>query len=470
MVGLAFPFHKNRPDSEKFPQMDWMNVTQEALDAARRHGAEEAEVYLSRSVRRRVLIRGRAAEGVERSEAQGLGLRVLRGGRMGFSFGSALSREGLEGIASRAVESSALGRSDADFAFSGPPKGARAPRLDEERAALTDGPSGEALRAALETAEGAYAADARVVHCEARYGDYDLHVALATSQGFRGAYSVSNCHAGCEAVVQDGEEKQSSYQSDFAPSPGSLAAGAIGKKAAEAAVRKLRPKSWPTGRCTVLMDSEQVMELLAVLENSFSADEVLKRKSALADKLGTAVASPAFSLYADPRRASGPFPVPFDDEGTLTGRVALVREGMLTNYLHDMRTAAKFSQLPTGSAFRQSHSSRPMIGFGQAVLEPGTLSFGDILRRLGTGLYVTELMGTHTVDSVSGEFSLGAVGAAVRGGELAEGVAGVALAGNLFDMLRNVAAAGADFRWFSRGIGTPSLLVEGLTASGTGSC
>lgn len=453
--------------TEKPPLGD---VAQLGLEAVRASRADEGEIYVSRSVRRKALTKAGRVETVERADTLGVGVRVLRDRRMGFSYASETSKEALREAVQRALSGAAMSRRDEDFSFQAaeaPPGAGQIPPFDAEFESFEGVPDEERMAKALEIAEAAQSAERRVMFTETHCVDHAAEAVVATTHGFLGGYAFSNVYGYGEAVVREDGEKQAAYEFDFSKNFRFLDARRIGRTAAERAAAKLRPASFPTGRSAVVLASQEAASLLEALEEALSAENVLKGKSRLEDRLGERVAAPCVTLVEDARDERGPSPLPMDDEGTPTRRTVLIRRGELVSFLHDLRTARKHATAPTGNALRAGFSSPPRIASVQMRLEAGTLGLGELLREVGEGLHVEELMGLHTVNAVSGDFSLGASGRAIRGGELAESVSGVALAGNLFDLLRNIALVGGDARYFVSGKETPSLAIEGLTVSGS---
>ncbi|UCF81340.1 MAG: TldD/PmbA family protein [Acidobacteriota bacterium] len=443
------------------------DIAQRALEAVRASRADEGEIYVSRSVRRKVLTKAGRVETVERADTLGVGVRVLRDRRMGFSYASETSKEALREAVQRALSGATLSRRDEDFSFQaaeGPPGSERIPSEFESFEGV---PDEERIAKALEIAEAAHSAERRVMFTETHCVDHAAEAAVATTHGFLGGYAFSNVYGYGEAVVREDGEKQAAHELDFSKNFRFLDARRIGRTAAERAAAKLHPTSFPTGRAAVVLAPPEVASLLEALEEALSAENVLKGKSRLEDRLGERVAAPCVTLVEDARDERGPSPLPMDDEGTPTHRTVLIRGGELVSFLHDLRTARKYATSPTGNALRAGFSTTPRITSVQMRLEAGTLGLGGLLREVGEGLHVEELMGLHTVNAVSGEFSLGASGHAIRGGEPAESVSGVALAGNLFDLLGNIALVGGNARYFVSGKETPSLAIEGLTVSGS---
>jgi PmbA protein len=155
---------------------------------------------------------------------------------------------------------------------------------------------------------------------------------------------------------------------------------------------------------------------------------------------------------------------PFDGEGVPTGRTVLIEAGIAVNYLYNLQYASKDGVNSTGSASR-SIGSLPDVGTSNLLLMPGSESRESMIRGISNGFLVSELMGLHTLDPISGDFSLGAKGVRISGGVPGEPVAGVTIAGNLLDLLNKVAAVGSDVTFFGS-IGAPTIVVENVSVAG----
>jgi PmbA protein len=200
-----------------------------------------------------------------------------------------------------------------------------------------------------------------------------------------------------------------------------------------------------------------------------SAESVLKQRSLFAGKLGETIASPLLTLVDDGRLTEAPGrPAlgsdPWDAEGLPTRRNVLLEGGVLKTYLHTLKTAAEMGLPPTASAGRGLGSQPGATTFNLYPL-PGTTAPEALYSLAGNGVLITEIMGLHTVDPVSGDLSVGASGVRIRDGVLAESVDKLTFAGNLRDFLTRIVALGSDLRWFGSSAGL-SLFLEDIALGG----
>jgi PmbA protein len=211
------------------------------------------------------------------------------------------------------------------------------------------------------------------------------------------------------------------------------------------------------------------VDVLGLVAGMLDAESVLKQRSLFAGKLGQIIASPLLTLVDDGRLTEAPGrpalgSEPWDAEGLPTRRNVLIEGGMLKTYLHTLKTAAEMGQEPTASAGRGFGSQPGATTFNLFPLA-GNTSPEALYRQAANGVLITEIMGLHTVDPVSGDMSVGASGIRIRDGLLAEPVDKLTFAGNLRDFLTRIVAVGSDLRWYGSSAGL-SLLLEDIALGG----
>jgi PmbA protein len=160
---------------------------------------------------------------------------------------------------------------------------------------------------------------------------------------------------------------------------------------------------------------------------------------------------------------------PYDDEGTPTGETAVIKNGILRTYLHDSYTAKKGKKTSTANAFRSSYMSQPSIQPTNLYVRPGSVTKDEILSGVSKGFLVTSIMGAHTINPITGDFSVGFSGFFIDNGRISKPVRGMTLAGNMLDVLSHIEDVGSDLAFFQHGgsIGSPSILIRSLSVSGS---
>lgn len=432
------------------------STARRVLDLARARGASDADVEASASVGQSVNVRLGEVETVEYNRDKGVSVTVYFGQRRGNASSSDLSDDSIV----RTVEAAcAIARHTAPDEAAGLPEPDRlyrgeAPALDLYHPwSLT---VEAAIDLARETEDSARAVDRRITNSEgASVSTWDSEFVYANSRGFLGGYPSSRSSVGCGVIATEGEAMQRDYWYTSERDPARLEApGAVGRRAGERAIRRLGARRVPTAEVPVLFEAGIASSLLGHFVSAASGSSLYRRSSFLLDSAGKAVFSPLVTVEEDPHRPGGMASAWFDAEGVATSARRVVDAGTLTGYFLATYSARKLGLASTGNAG----------GSHNLLLVPGPEDFDGLLRQMGRGLVVTELMG-QGVNAVTGDYSRGAVGFWVEGGEIAYPVEEVTIAGNLAEMYRAIVGVGRDVlrrgsRW------TGSILVERMTVAG----
>ncbi len=431
------------------------------LEAARRAGADAADALLVHSASLHVTRRLGAIEQLERAEGVDLGLRVFLGARVATVSGSDASPAGFAALAERAVAMARVVPEDALTVLAdAPPPPALVLDLDDGQE-----PTAEALLAAAALAEDAALAVPGVTNSEgASAGWSRTRRALATSRGFFGAYARSAHSLSATALAGAGTGMQRDYDYTSATHLADLdAPGLIGRRAGEQAVARLDPSRPASAKgVPVVYHPRVAASLLGHLASAINGAAVARRTSFLKDAMGQRVLPPGLSLLDDPLRPRGPRSRPFDGEGQPGARRAMVEDGVLRSWFLDGRSARQLGLATTGHAARGT-GGPPAPSPTNLWLEGGQGTPEALMADIASGIYVTELIGMG-VNGVTGDYSRGAAGFAIRDGKLAEPVSEVTIAGNLREMFLALRAAG-DLE-FRRGTDAPTLRVDGMTLAG----
>jgi PmbA protein len=436
---------------------------QEAIAHAMKLGADGAEAYVSVSRSRKAKVQNGQLEDLTTSKRGGLGVRVLRDGRTGITTSTDLTRLDFKDLFAQALELSSLGDHD-EWIRQAEPSGSD--DLPSRYDARVDQLSSEdRIARAMRLEQEARKASKKVVAIrDASWSDGVGASLLLTQKGVRASDFGSSASASIELAVQEGQDRQASWHWDMSRQPDGFSLAAVGAEAALKGERKLNPKSLPAGKYPVVLHPEVAVDLLGIIAGMLDADDVLKGRSLFKGKIGERIASPLLTLVDDGRLIDGLGSEPWDAEGLPTRRNLLIEDGILKTYLHTLKTAAEMGVAPTGSAGR-GLGSNPGVTTFNLFPKAGDKSVEQIYSMAGDGVLITEIMGLHTVDPVSGDLSVGASGVRIRGGALAESVDQITFAGNLRDFLTRIVAVGSDLRWYGSSAGM-SLLLEDIALGG----
>jgi PmbA protein len=238
---------------------------------------------------------------------------------------------------------------------------------------------------------------------------------------------------------------------------------AIGTKAAFRALRRLGARKIPTCQVPIVFDPLTARSLLSHILDAVSGSSIYRRSSFLVDQIGQLVAAPGVTVVDDARLPAGLGSCPFDDEGVPTQTTPIIENGVLRNYLHSAYTARKLGSRPTGNGSRAG-SGIVSIGPTNFYLRGGPHSPEEIISSVKAGLYVVELIG-FGVNTVTGDYSRGAVGIWIEEGKFVHPVQEVTIAGNLRQMLKTIEMIGNDVT-FLGSIAAPTLKIGKMVISG----
>lgn len=442
------------------------NVAKTALQAARKAGAPEAEVYLGRNRELTVNVRDGRADSVKQADGRGLGLRVLLEGKTALVYTSDFRPDALGSLAERAVALARHAPADPGnlIARPAPLPQATLELHDPAVAALTPD---KALALAVAAEKSARAVDPRIKGTQfggCTCGDAELVVLNSHGVERRLPQTFVGLFIGVLAEDEGGKQRNGNdgsvqrFLSDLRP------AEEIGREAGRRAVRMVGARPVATQRLPVIMHPDTVANWMQNVFNAFSGEQVFKKASYLAERLGQSVASPLVTLVDDPLRPRAVGAGPFDAEGVPTRKVVLLDRGVVKEFVYNLRWAAKAGKTSTGHATRQ-YTSSPGIGPHSLYLDNGTTPFEEMLRGVDRGFYLTDT-GAFGYDPATGGWSYAASGLLIEKGELGQPVTDVSLASDTLTMLKGVRKVGNDLR-FDGQVNAPHLLIEEMALSGT---
>jgi PmbA protein len=428
---------------------------------------EQVEAVVARGRDTEIKAYGGEVESLSSAQSQGVGIRVVADGRQGFAYAATFDPEVLAETLAEARDNAAfatpdqyLGLADSD--------GVAVADLDLFDAALEAFPSDGKVDLAVELERAALAADPRIAGIEsAEYVDAVAEGAIVTSTGIRTAGRETACYVMASVMATAGDETQTGFGFSVGRQPGELDVAKAAAEAAERATRMLGAVKPGSERLTVVLDPWVTAQFLGILAFTLNGESVLKGRSLFADRLGDEVASSVVTLVDDPTDPDAFTATETDGEGLATRRNSLIEAGVLRMFVHNAYTARRAGTTSTGSAVRSGFKSTPGVGCMATSLRPGSASQAELVAAVGDGLLIQDVSGLHSgVNPVSGDFSTGAEGLRIRGGELAEPVREFTIASTLQRMLAGVRAVGNDLQWLPMSASGVSLVIDEVTISG----
>ncbi|RAU22935.1 modulator protein [Paramagnetospirillum kuznetsovii] len=440
-----------------------LDVLGDLVARARKAGAEAADAVLIDSIALSVGLRLGELERLERAESGDVGLRVLMGKRQAFVSSSDRSPAALDELVERCVAMARIVPEDPWCGLADPSELAtRIPDLDVFDASE---PTADTLIDMVRRAEDTARAIDGVSNSEgAEAGWGRSSVAIVGSNGLSFSYSVTSSSLSVSVLAGDaasGMERDHDYTSAVYLSD-LRAPEDVGHEAGRRAVRRLGGRKVATKQVPVILDPRVARGLLSSLAGAINGAGVARGTSFLKDKLGKQVFAKGIQVTDDPHRARGLRSRPCDGEGVGTRRRAVIEDGVLTTWLLDLRSARQLGMRTTGHASRGT-GSPPSPSASNFYMEAGVITPAEMIHDVPDGFYVTELFG-QGVNGVTGDYSRGAAGFWISGGEIAFPVSEVTVAGNLKDMFLNLTPA-SDLE-LRHGVDCPTLRIDGLTVAG----
>ncbi|HEY6567721.1 MAG TPA: TldD/PmbA family protein [Actinomycetota bacterium] len=444
---------------------DLGDLVRAAVEAS--HGDEAVEAYAEESRQTEASALRGEVEGLEFAESRGVGVRLIRDGRLGYSYAADPTVEEVRTAVERARDNAALAEPDG---FNVLPAASAVPALPELFDEGSADVSTEAkVQMALDLEARLTTSDPRVTKIDlAQVGDAVSRVAIASTTGVDAEYARTDAWCVAVALAVEGDETQTGFSYRIARALADVGPDEIADEAIARAIGMLGAVKPPTAKVPVILDQFAAMSFLGVLASALNAESVLKGRSLFADMVGQQVGSDLFTLVDDGTILHGPGACPFDDEGVPSGRTELFTAGTLNGFLHDTYTATRTGegQRSTGNAKRGSYKGAPGVGTSNFYLDAGSTSFDDLLHRAEGGVLIQDVSGVHSgANPISGEFSVGATGLRITDSGLGEPLREMTIASTLPEMLAGITGVGDDLRFFSS-VGTPSILIGEMTLAG----
>ncbi len=440
------------------------------LSLSRDTGFSESEVFFSGQESVQIQVHERKIISFESSSTSGASFRGRSGQQMGYAFTELYDEDAVSFLIEKARENcDVLETKEPETLFEGekeyPATDNFSPELDKKD---FDFFSKTAL--ALEDAILKY--DPRIVAVDDLFLSYNvgaqairntLGLNCDSTHNFLSLFANSRC-------IADGQTK-TGYCIWIGRKTDTIDIAALAKEAAEDSLSKLGAAPIRSGKYSIVLDARAAADLLTTFSGIFSAEAVQKGFSLLAGKIGEKIASEVVDLRDDGSHPASFLSFSFDSEGVAIRNKQLIEKGTLLTYLHNRKTAVKDGVASTGNGFRSGYKGSIDIAPTNLYFAPGKSSRESLIKEMNNGLYIKYLIGLHAgANEISGDFSLSCEGFLVVDGKKDRPVDQITVSGNFYKLLQSVVAV-ADDLYFnpSEGagiIGSPSLMIEGLTISG----
>lgn len=433
---------------------------------AKNNEFDEYEVYYVDRESLSINVYNEEVEKYNLTTSYGLSFRGKINGKIGYSYTEILDEYAIEMLVKNAKESAlTIENEDIQFIYEG----------DKEYSAvntyyntLENIPADKLIDLALNMEKEAKTLDNRVVsfggcgigYNKAKYG-------IINSKGLNLENKSNLLSAYVVPIIKNQEDMHDGMGYIIATSLDEVNPKLLAQDGVNEALSRIGGKSIPSGKYNTIINNEAMVSLLSTFAGVFSGDAAQKGLSLLKGKEGEIIANKKVTLLDNPHLENGLASVPFDDEGVATKKKDIIHEGKLITLLHNLKTAHKGNTKSTGNGFKNSYASPVGVSPTNLYLEKGEKSFDDLLKEIGEGLLITEFAGLHSgANSITGDFSLAAKGFYIKEGKKEYPVEQITVAGNFFDLLKNIEEIGNDLKFPMSSVGSPSVKVNGLSIAG----
>lgn len=446
--------------------MEFLQFKNLLFEKAKIAGFDECEIYFSDGESISISVYEGEVEKYNLAKSFGLSFRGKINNKMGYSYTEILDEVAIDMLINSAKNSATLIENDDEtFIYVGDKTYSEVKTYSKE---LENIDPGKMIDLALDLEKEAKNYCDKVVningckisYSSSNYGIYNTKgLELNNKDNILTSYVVP--------VVEDESGKNDGVGYVVASSLDEIKPRKMAAQGVEEGLSKLGGKSIPSGSYKTIIYNEAMVQLLETFASTFSGDAAQKGLSLLKGKEGDMIASPIVTIVDDPLMEGGLASAPFDDEGVATFTKELVYEGKLNTLLHNLKTAHKQGVKSTGNGFKASYASSVNVSESNLYLRKGEKSFEDLMKEINEGVIITDLAGLHSgANTVSGDFSLAAKGFYVENGKKTFPVEQITLAGNYFDLLKNIVAVGNDLKFPMSNVGSPSVIVTGLSIAG----
>jgi PmbA protein len=400
----------------------------------------------------------------------GISFRGLYNGKMGYAYTEIMDEEAIELLIDKAIDNAkTIENNEVQIIFGGSKHYEEFNGYNEE---LENIDANEKIKLALELEAEAYKCSTKVINT-----DYCLIGSELTMKRIINSKGLNLSHRGncvfgvIESVVEEAGKVNNALAYKFSNSMKDIEIKELARESVTEALAYFSAETVKTGKYKVMLKNSVAIDLLQTFNGIFSADNTQKGLSLLKGKVGEKIASEKLTLIDNPLMMESVSSSPFDAEGVATYEKNIIKNGVLNTLLHNIKTATIEGIESTGNASKSSYAAPVEVAPSNFYIKPGEISYEEMIKTLENGLIITEMMGMHSgANPVSGDFSLAAKGFLVQNGVIVRAVEQITVAGNYFELLKNVEFIGGDFKLGmpegSSCFGSPSIIIKELSIAG----
>lgn len=446
--------------------MDFNIFIEKLFNKADKEGFHEYEVYYMDKESLSINIYKEEVEKFNLTNSYGLSFRGKLNGKMGYSYTEILDDNAINMLVNKAKESAqSIESEDVQFIYEGDReyKDIKSYYVELENLS-TD----KLIELAIDMEKETRLLDKRVVNfsgCGISYTNSSY--GIANSKGLNLKNKSNLLTAYVVPVIKEKDKMYNGMGYTIAKNIDEVNPRSIAQDAIEDAVSKIDAVSIESGKYKVIINNEAMVSIISTFASIFSGDSAQKGLSLLKDREGEVIASSKVQLVDNPHLEDGLASVAFDDEGVATDKTHVIKDGKLITLLHNLKTAYKGNTKSTGNGFKSSYASPISVSPTNFYIEKGTKSFDELINQINDGVVITEFAGLHSgANSITGDFSLAAKGFYVEKGIKKFPIEQITVAGNFFDLIKDIEEVGSDLKFPMSSVGSPSVIVKELTIAG----
>ncbi|WP_139904892.1 TldD/PmbA family protein [Clostridium thermarum] len=450
--------------------MDIREFKEKLFAKAEESGLKEYEIFYSKNENFNINVYNNELDKYSVSEIMGVGFRASVADKMGYAYTTKLDEESIDFLIKSVLYNAAnIENEEKEFIYNKVDNYKEVKSFSE---GLMRSTSLEKIDLALKLEEAAKAASEKVTNIGyCGLGCYTEERGIYNSYGVNATHKSNFIYAGINPVVSYGQKVYNEMAYVIGYDIKDINPEVLATEAVKEAEKRIGGTSVTSGKYKVVLRNDVAAELLNTFAGAFCADNAQKGLSLFKDKEGTIVASEKVTLIDNPLMEYGLASTPFDGEGVATSEKAVIDKGSLVTLLHNLKTAEVAKVKTTGNASRPSYASAISVAPTNFYFKPGDYSFEELLDKLGEGLLITDLAGTHAgANPITGDFSLAAKGFSVSGGKIVKPVEQITVAGNFYQLLKDVEEVGKDLKFIlpsgSSYYGSASILISKLSVAG----
>ncbi|MBC8016533.1 MAG: TldD/PmbA family protein [Sporomusaceae bacterium] len=446
--------------------MDIQSFQQELFKKGRQKGFRDMEIFYSATKSTSVKVLEQEIKNYVITEQGGISFRGIYHNNMGYSYTEKIEKQSVDFLVEEAMENAQIiEMDDQEELFAGADHYETLHRYSE---AVANVSPQELIAAAFEMENAALKAHSlvkQVIQCSVAKSEGET--IIANTKGLYCHSKYTNLSAGIYLMASDGKQTATGGEYDFTLKDfAKINVKEIAETAAQEAVGKLGADSIATGNYPIVFRYNTATQLLNSFVSIFSGEVVEKGFSRLEGKLGEKIACDNITMIDDPLLEETPGAAAFDAEGYPTKKLEIIKKGTLLSFMHNQKTARKAGTESTGHAAKSGYSGVVSVGPHNFYLQPGDASLTDLIEKTDNGILIIELQGTNAgINTVSGDFSLYAIGLLIENGVLGRPINQITVSGNLYEMLHNIEEVANDLQ-IKGTVSSPSIKVKSLTVAG----